>query len=341
MRGTERLDAFQQRHRWLGYPLAVIYKFFDDLGGFLAALITYYGFISIFPLLLLFASVLGFLLQGDAQLQERILDSALRQFPVIGEQLGDPQGLRGSTTAVVIGGLGSIYGALGVAQAVQNAMNTIWAVPRNRRGNPFVTRGRSVVILLVGGLTVVVTGGLSAFPALNSWGTTSRVATTVLATSITTAFFVFLFRFATAHPLSRSDVLPGAFAAALVWQLLQSTGAAYVGGVVRRADATNGVFAIVLGLIAWIYLAAVSMLLCAEANVVHVQRLYPRTLLTPFTDDVDLTDADRRAYTSYANAARTKEFESVDVRFKHNGQNKTANRLRKRLSALRERSRDR
>jgi membrane protein len=280
--------------------------------------------------------VLGFVLQGDPALQQRILDSALAQFPVIGEQLGDPRGLRGSSTAVMIGIVGSLYGALGVAQATQNAMNTIWAVARNRRPNPLLSRLRSLVVLGSGGLTVMVTGLLGSVGSNigglgESAGTVVRVVATLGAVGVTTAFFVFLFRFATTQPLSRGEVLPGALAAGVIWQVLQSFGAAYVGQVVRTADATNGVFALVLGLIAWVYLAAVAMLLCAEANVVRVRALYPRTLLTPFTDDVDLTDADRRAYTSYARAQRTKGFESVEVAFENDGQNATA----KRLAALR------
>src|SRR3954447_23471702 len=99
---TERLDHFQRRHRWAGFPLAVIYKFADDQGPFLAALLTYYGFLSLFPLLLLLATILGFLLQNDPMLQTRILDSALGQFPLIGNDL--PRGrLQGSNWAVVVG----------------------------------------------------------------------------------------------------------------------------------------------------------------------------------------------------------------------------------------------
>ncbi len=130
---TERLDGAQRRHPVLGFPLAVVYKFVDDQGGYLAALITYYGFLSLFPLLLLLTSVLGFVLGGDAYLQQRVLNSTLSQFPVIGSQLGDPKGLRGSGAGLVIGLLGAVYGGLGVAQAGQNAMNTAWHVPRNNR----------------------------------------------------------------------------------------------------------------------------------------------------------------------------------------------------------------
>jgi YihY family inner membrane protein len=331
---TERLDQFQQRHRWAGFPLAVIYKFTDDQGGYLAALITYYGFLSVFPLLLLLSSVLGFLLQDNPDLQRQILDSALSQFPVIGQQLGDPKGLRGSRLAVVIGLIGSLYGALGVAQATQNAMNTMWAVPRNRRPNPFTSRLRSLLLLLVSGVTFLVTGLLSGFGTTRLAVVTNlhealQLGATGLSIALTAVFFLFLFRWSTTRQLSRWDVLPGAIAAAAVWQLLQTFGAAYVGGVVRNADATNGVFAIVLGLIAYVYLAAVSLLLCGQLNVVRVRHLYPRTLLTPFTDDVDLTDADQRAYVSYARAQRTKDFESVDVSFENNGQNATARRKRR------------
>lgn len=331
---TERLDRFQQRHPLTGFPLAIAYKFADDQGGYLAALITYYGFLSVFPLLLLLSSVLGFVLQGNPDLQQQILDSALRQFPVIGQQLGDPRGLRGSSAAVLIGLLGSLYGALGVAQATQNAMNVMWAVPRNRRPNPITSRLRSLLLLLVGGLSFLVTGTLSGFGTTRLAVVTNlhevlQVSATVLSVVLTAAFFVFLFRWSTTRELSRRQVLPGAIGAALLWQVLQTFGAAYVGGVVRNTDATNGVFAIVLGLIAWIYLATVSVLLCVQLNVVRVRRLYPRTLLTPFTDDVDLTEADQRAYRSYARAQRTKDFESVEVSFANDGQNATARRRRR------------
>ena len=83
---TERLDSFQRRHQWAGAPLATIYKFHDDQGVYLAALIAFYGFLSLFPLLLLFTTILGFVLQNDAGLRTRILDSTLSQFPVNGQR---------------------------------------------------------------------------------------------------------------------------------------------------------------------------------------------------------------------------------------------------------------
>ena len=109
--------------------------------------------------------------------------------------------------------------------------------------------------------------------------------------------------------------MPGALFASIVWQLLQVFGTAYVDGVVRDAGLAYGVFAIVLGLLAWIFLAALGVVVGVEINVVRAKRLYPRALLTPFTDDVDLTSADRRSYTDAAVAQRYKGFEQVVVSF--------------------------
>src|SRR5919199_1167246 len=83
----DRVDSFQQRHGVLGFPLAVWQKYGDDQGGYLAASITYYAFFSLFPLLLVFTTVLGFVLHGHPKLERSIVDSALAQFPVIGHQL--------------------------------------------------------------------------------------------------------------------------------------------------------------------------------------------------------------------------------------------------------------
>ena len=318
---TERLDNFQQRHEWAGAPLAVIYKFHDDQGVYLAALIAFYGFLSLFPLLLLFTSILGFVLQNDAELQTRILDSTLSQFPVIGQQLGDPQSVRGSGIALVISVLVAVYGALGVAHAIQHAMNVTWAVPRCRRPNPFHLRVRSLVLIAIGGLATIIATVLSglassatAFGANLDWLSAAFIV--VAAIAVNTAVFVVGFWICV--PMNRSvrSLLPGAAhcrrrlagVATRRHHLRQS----------RRREQrrhTYGAFALVLGLIAWIFLASLAIVFSAEIDVVRYKRLYPRSLLTPFTDDVELTGADRRTYTEIATAQQYKEFETVTVSF--------------------------
>src|ERR1700759_5162532 len=130
MSDSGRVDRFQRDHAWTGFPLAVFYKFFDDQGNYLAALVTYYALVSLFPLLLLASTVLGYLLSGNPGLQHHILNSALSEFPVVGTQLQDPSRLGGGVGGLIIGVLGALYGGLGVAQALQYAMNTVWHVPR-------------------------------------------------------------------------------------------------------------------------------------------------------------------------------------------------------------------
>jgi YihY family inner membrane protein len=314
---ADSLDRVQRRHRAAGFPIAVVYKYIDDSGPYLAALITYYAFVSLFPLLLLFSTILGHVLAGDPELQQRLLDSALSQFPVVGDQLGAPAELSGGVVGVVVGVLGSLYGGLGVAQAVQHAMNTAWSVPRNSRPNPFLARGRSLLLLGTAGLAVVGTTALSTLGSGNagSLGMALRLLALVGSITVNSIVIVFAFRLATARHLTIKQVAPGALIAAVLWQLLQTFGVSYVSHVVSRASATNGVFALVLGLLAFLYLAAVVGVLCVEINVVHVDKLWPRALLTPFTDDVDLTAGDQRSYIGLAKSQRQKGFETVHVTF--------------------------
>jgi membrane protein len=320
MSALDRLDRFQQRHRASGLPLAVLYKFIDDQGSYLAALITYYGVVSLFPLLLLLNTILRFVLHGNSALQARIITSALSRVPLVDSQLTDPKGISGNTTGIVVGIIGTLYGALGVGQALQNAMNATWLVPRNRRGNPIRQRGRSLLILGVLGVSVVGTTVLSALGfAPSSFGASVgsglQILLLVVSVSVNAGVFVLAFKVATARPVSIAQVAPGAVLAAAAWQLLQYFGTAYISHVVKNASVVNGAFALILGLIVWVYLEAVVVVLATELNVVRALHLYPRSLLTPFTDNVTLTRADRAAYTGVAEAQRLKGFEAIDVSF--------------------------
>lgn len=316
----EKVDGFQQRHRVVGFPLAVLYKYFDDQGGYLAALVAYYGLLSLFPLLLLGSTILGLVLEGDPELQRQVLDSALGQFPGVGDDLAEPGQIGGGSLGIVVGVLGALYGGLGVSLAVQNMMNTAWAVPKNSRPNPFKSRLIGAGLLGVIGLSVVATTVLTAIvngagSLAEDLGIVFQVAVLAATVALNTLVFAFAFRLATAKDLSIRDLLPGALAAAVAWAILQAFGASYVGGVSDSDSATNATFGIVLGLIAFLYLASTIIVICAEINVVRLRRLYPRTLLTPFTDAVDLTSGDKKAYAGMAEAQRSKGFQEVDVTF--------------------------
>lgn len=298
----------------------MVYKFFDDKGNYLAATLTYYAFVAIFPLLLIASSVLGFLVQGDPKLEKTILDSALGQFPIVGDQLGRPEGLSGSTSAVLVGSIAALYGVVGLGQAGQHMMSVLWSVPHNSRPNPVLSRLRSLLLLTLAGLAILVISVLTTLgssieallPRMDAYVPwLVRLASVLL----NAAVLAVLFRLTTTQPLTLRSMLPGALVVALFWQALQLFGAAYVERVLVRVSSMNSIFALVLGLVGLIYLTSVAAVLGAEVNVVRIHRLYPRALLTPFTDDVDLTSADRRAYQGYARAQRRKGFERVHVSF--------------------------
>ena len=292
---ADRLDRLQRRRPVLGFPIAVVYKFVDDQGGYLAALITYYAFVSLFPALLLFSVILGIVLMGNPELQQQILNSALGQIPAIGEELGRPERIGGGTVGLTVGILGSLYGGLGVSVALQNAMNTAWAVPKNLRPDPIRARVRGLGLLSTVGLAVLAITALNVLSAAGYFGPESGLVVFVIGTLLYVGVFVVAFRLATVRAVSIGQVLPGAIAAGLTWQLLQTFGGVYVKYVAASATVTNGVFAVVLGLLAFLYVTSVSIVICIEINVVRVDRLFPRALLAPFTDDVEVRSTSLRA----------------------------------------------
>jgi len=316
---VQAVDRAQRRVPAIAFPLGVIYKFFDDQGNYLAAIVTYYAFIAIFPLLLLASSILGFFLQNNPDLQKDLLNSALSQFPIIGDSLGRKE-LHGSTGGVIVGAVTALYGAMGLGQAIQNTVNTAWSVPRNSRPNPFLLRLRSLVLLATAGVAVLGVSVLSTlFGQTEAFGTRADQATRWLVTigtiAIVTAMLTVLFRLATTRDHAFRNALPGAVTFAVLWQSLQFFGTVYVDRVLGATRGMNQTFALVLGLIGFIYIAAVMGVLSIEVNVVIARHLWPRALLTPFTDRVDLTEADRRAYAGYALMQRHKGFETVSVTF--------------------------
>jgi len=313
-------DRGQRRVSPVGFAIGVFYKFLDDQGNYLSAIITYYAFIAIFPLLLLATSILGFFLQGSPELQEQVLNSALGTFPIIGDQLGRPEGLQGSTAGVVIGALVALYGSLGLGQAIQNMMNTAWSVPRNSRPNPLLLRLKSLLLLVTAGLAVLVVSVVAAIGSntqVFGEGIDTTIGWLIRLTSVLLigSVLTLLFRVGAARRQPLRTTAPGGFTVALLWQLLQYLGTAYATTVLSETSTMDPTFGLVLGLIGIIYLATIMAVLGVEVNVVLTRRLWPRALLTLFTDNVDLTDADRRAYASYAQRERHKGYENITVRF--------------------------
>jgi YihY family inner membrane protein len=318
---VRRLDSLQRGRDWVGMPLAVVYKFFDDRGPYLAALVTYYVFVSLFPLLLLLFSALGFFLQGHTGLRDGIQNAALKDFPVIGTKLShNVASLRGSGLGLASGVLGTLYGGLGAMQAAQVGFNQIYGVPRNEQPNAIRSRVRSVGLLTLLGSGVLLSTGIAVI--LSTGNDISQLLSPVvhaggylLSYLINVALFSVAFKLLTARDLHLRQVVTGGMIAAAAWMLLQVFGTSFVSARLHRTNAVYGIFAVVLATVLWLYLQSLILMLAAEINVVRQRRLWPRALLTPFTDDVELTPADRRAYEMYVATQRFKGFQTVSTTF--------------------------
>lgn len=306
-----RADRLQQRSRVLAIAVATWKKFGDDQAGNLAALIAYYAFASLFPLLLVAYSILDIISKNNAELGSRLTE-ALHQYPVIGTHLGATasRGLNKTGLALVIGILLTLYGARGIANAIQNAMNSAWGVPRYQRPKFPWSLLRSFGLIAVLGPGVIATIALSSVAGGTGHlpGALARLAAVAVSLVLNVGLFWLGFRIATSKQIATRDLRLSAILAAVVWQLLQLLGGYFVGHQLRTNSA-YGTFAIVLGLLAWFYLQAQLTLYLTELNVVRTRHLWPRSIAPP-----PLTEADLRAYQLYAQADRQREDLEIDVR---------------------------
>jgi inner membrane protein YhjD len=302
------LDRLQRRRRGLAFPLAVLKKLSDDHGANLAALIAYYGFFSLFPLLLVLVTGLGYVLRGNPDLYDRIVKGALGQFPVIGRDI-KVHALDGRATALAVGIVGALWAGLGITLAGQRAMDQVWDIPKRERSDWFMSRVRGLLILVVlGTLNVAITTAVGLLVG-GLGGVGLRVAGFALFALLDVVLFWAVFRLLTSEEVPTRDMLVGIVVAAVGWALLQTLGGIYVNHVVRRASPTYGFFAIVIGLLSWLYLGAQLLLLAAETNVVRVRRLWPRSLFDP------ATAADMKALRAVARVEERRDGERVEVTF--------------------------
>ena len=294
-------DRFQQRHAVLAIPVAVVKKFGDDQAGKHAALLAYYGFLSLFPLLLVFVTLLANALDDNPQLQQQVIDAAMAQFPVLGPQIqGSIRVIQGSGIGLVVGILGTLWGGLGITQSAQDAMNAVWSIPRRNRPNFWLRLVRSLVSLVVVAAAVLVAAALTQLGLLPFTG--SLLLNLLL--------LILLFQVLTGRRVPWRQLLPGAALAAAGWSLLQTLGVYVLDRQLAQANLIYGVFAVVIVLLSWLYLSAQLLLYAAELNVVLARRLWPRGLLQP-----PLTEPDRRVLAALAEAEARRSEETVEVRF--------------------------
>ena len=306
-RPLRAIDRYQQRHAALAVPFAVLRKFGDDQGGNLAALIAFRAFFSLFPLLLLLTTVLGYVLAGNPDLRQEAVDSVLSQFPVIGEQI-QVSSLEGNGVALAIGIVGSLWAGFGVVLATQHALDRVWAIPFRDRPNFLTSRLRALVLLIVLG-TLTLASTIASGLVGGGSGLLGPVGGIAIAIGINLFVFGTVFTLLGAREASPSKLLPGVVLAAVGWSGLQLVGGWFVSHEVRNAAPAYGTFALVLGLLVWINLGAMLTVLSAELNVVRERELWPRSLLGAGREE------DERVMRAIAKAQAREDSQQISVDF--------------------------
>ena len=283
-------DGLQRRHGVLGFPYAVIKKYGDDAGGREAALITYYGFLSIFPLLLLGVAVLSRVLASHPALRERLVDAVVPQAlqATVAHSLAT---LPTSAVPLVTGLIGLLFSGTGVVFSVYQTLNHVAAVPHRCRASFFSRYARVVVMLgalLLGGLAVgaltVVATALPGQPGVQRAAAVAGSALVVFAVLLLAA------RVLLVRPAPVAALWPGAVLGAAVVTTVLTIGPPLLAHLVAKAGAVYGSFATVAGMFALLYLAGQALVYAAEAAAVRYARLWPRAV-----DLTRPTAADARA----------------------------------------------
>jgi inner membrane protein YhjD len=272
-----KLDSFQRRYKPTAFVFAVIKKYGDDQAGYQAALVTYYGFLSLFPLLLILSTVAGIVSSRDPAVGRQLIDSVSDYFPVIGTQLEESvRSSAKSGVALVIGLLFSLYGARGVANAFRDAVNHIWHVPLAKRSGFPRSLLRNVILITGGGLGFILASTIAGWAKDADRGIIFQIISIVLNLLILYLVFIFILRVSLPLKVHPSKFRVGAAVCAVGLTLLQRLGFIILGSV--TPSSYSALFATTLGLLAWIYLQAQVIMYATVIDTVRNDKLYPRGL---------------------------------------------------------------
>jgi len=288
----DRLDLLQQRVPPVAFAIGVWLRYREDRNYEYAALLSYYGFFSLFPLLLVLVTLLGWILKDNQELLNRILESTFSQIPVVGTELArDVTALDGNGVTLLLGVLVTLWAGLGVVKVAQDAFNNMWGQSIMRRPGFFPKLLRSIGSLVVIGGGFVLATIVSGFTFAVSLPGLSAVFGVIISVLVNAAVLLATFKVLTASPVAIRSLVPGATLGAIALWILQLVGSIYIEGVIVGAGAIYGSFATVIGLLVWMALVARVILLASEVNVVTERHLWPRSF-----EGRNLTDADMRAF---------------------------------------------
>jgi uncharacterized BrkB/YihY/UPF0761 family membrane protein len=285
-RVVDRIDRWQQHNRVVAPAYAVVKKFGDEQANNLVVALGWYGFTSIYPLLLVVVTIFGFI--GAASLGTGIINT-LHQFPIIGSSFNPATAssrLQGNVPGLVIGLVLLVYGAQGVTQTAQQAMATVWDIPKEKLPGFLPRLGRSVGALLIIGVCFLVNAALGVLATGGGQSYAVRIPVIVAMAVINVLSYAAAFRALTPKAVRTRSLVPGAVVAAISFTALITVGSGLVNHQIRNSSETYGQFAVVIGLVAFLLILAKITIYAAELNVVLDRRLWPRPLREAKKDDV-------------------------------------------------------
>lgn len=308
-RAVRAFDRWQGRHDLVGFPVAVIRKYADDRGSAFAALATHYAFLGLFPLLVLGLTVLDRVVAARPDLQQRLLDTAVAQLPVIGERVlrqASPLSVDGPVWVLAVAGL--LWSATGMYNAAQLAFSQVWNVEGVDRPGLVQRLLRALALYLTMAAGLVVTTAAWYVGLVQPGGAAGTSSRILVAIVLDAAVIAVGLRIVTPGVVTWRRLLAPAVGAGVVWEALQLLAGWLITDRLDRLDDLYGAFALVLVTLGWLNLAARAAVLCVEASVVANEGLWPRRIAQP-----PLTDADRRVLARLARNERRRPEMRIDV----------------------------
>jgi YihY family inner membrane protein len=287
---VHRLDLVQRRNGFLGFPWAVLRKYLDDEGPRLAALITYYGFLSLFPLLLLATTAVTELLRSQPELQQQMLDQLVKPTlrPDVEQAISQ---LPPSGVPLAVGLVSLLFAGIGGVLAVYSVLNKMWGVPWRDRFGLTGRYARALLVLVLALVSAVIAAGSTILTdTVLELPWVQRAAAAVATATAVFAVIGIAHKVLVCRPLRIRDVCVGGAIGAIIVTVLLNAAATILPALVTRAGLVYGSFATAVGIFTLLYLVSQTLVLSVEVSTVIESRLWPRGLTT-----TALSEADRRA----------------------------------------------
>ena len=291
---VRRVDELQRRRRVIGFSFAVAKRYGEDHGGWLGSLISYYGFFSLYPLLVVFVTVTTWVFRDRPDALQAVLEALWSRLPFVAaefsaeveQQVGD---LTGNGWVLLLSLIVTMWGAVGVVRVLQDTVNTIWGVPRYRRPRFFAKLLRGLAVIALLGLGVVGTAVVAGITLTVDLPLAAAFAAAAANIALAAVIAVALYHLTIGTSVRTSDVVPGALVTAAGTYGITLVGGLYVKHVIARISGVYGPFASTIGLLAYVSLLVQVFVVGTEISVVRALRLWPRAMTS------DLGDADQRA----------------------------------------------